>query len=110
MNQLISSNQQNQIKVRIQTLEQELTGSQKKTERMCDVLENTRTHYSQLENKYDMARKLLKDYQERFFFVFVKQIFLIEIFAGKKNFLNERRHNLYKSVKKTPITVFSSNS
>lgn len=56
---------ESQIKSRILTLEQELSGSQKKAEQMCDVLENTRTHYSQLENKYDQARKLLKNYQER---------------------------------------------
>lgn len=57
---------ENQIKSRIMVLEHELSGSQKKAEQMSDVLENTRSHYSQLENKYDQARKLLKNYQERY--------------------------------------------
>lgn len=59
-----------QIKSRINALEEELSGSQKKAEQMCDVLENTRSHYSQLENKYNQARKLLKNYQERSNFKF----------------------------------------
>lgn len=60
--------EEEQIKTRIRALESELDGSQKEAEQMRDVLENTRTHYSQLENKYDQARQLLKNYQERLVF------------------------------------------
>ncbi|KAI1724744.1 PDZ domain (Also known as DHR or GLGF) domain-containing protein [Ditylenchus destructor] len=56
---------ESQIKARIAALENDLTGSQVKADQMQGVLENTRTHYSQLENKYDQARQMLRNYQER---------------------------------------------
>ncbi|KAI1713531.1 PDZ domain (Also known as DHR or GLGF) domain-containing protein [Ditylenchus destructor] len=56
---------ESQIKARIAALENDLSGSQMKADQMQGVLENTRTHYSQLENKYDQARQMLRNYQER---------------------------------------------
>lgn len=55
----------NQIVTRIGTLEQELVDSKKKANQMEEVLKSTRTHYSQLESKYDHARQMLRSYQER---------------------------------------------
>lgn len=43
----------------------ELDETQKKAEQMKEILESTRAHYCQLENKYDQAKQLLKNYQER---------------------------------------------
>jgi len=62
---LESSSEEEKIKAKIEVLERELNSQLKKAEQMQDILENTRTHYSQLENKYDQARELLKNYQER---------------------------------------------
>lgn len=53
------------FKARINVLETELTDSQKKAEQMEEVLKSTRSHYGQLESKYDQARALLRNYQER---------------------------------------------
>lgn len=52
-------------KAKITALEMELTDSQKKAEKMEEILASTRVHYCQLESKYDQAKQLLKDYQER---------------------------------------------
>lgn len=57
--------EEEKIKTKIRALESELDGSQKKAEQMREVLEKTRTHYTELENKYDQAKQLLKNYQER---------------------------------------------
>ncbi|KAI6242343.1 PDZ and Sterile alpha motif SAM domain containing protein [Aphelenchoides fujianensis] len=54
-----------EIRTRINALESELSDHQKKAEQMEDVLKSTRTHYFQLESKYDQARALLRNYQER---------------------------------------------
>uniref|UniRef100_A0A914PQN7 Uncharacterized protein n=1 Tax=Panagrolaimus davidi TaxID=227884 RepID=A0A914PQN7_9BILA len=55
-------------KAKITALEMELTDSQKKAEKMEEILASTRVHYCQLESKYDQAKQLLKDYQERLVF------------------------------------------
>uniref|UniRef100_A0A1I7WB43 HOOK domain-containing protein n=1 Tax=Heterorhabditis bacteriophora TaxID=37862 RepID=A0A1I7WB43_HETBA len=39
--------------------------SQKKADQMHEVLDTTKTHYEQLEKKYDQANQLLRNYQER---------------------------------------------
>ncbi|KAK6017109.1 hypothetical protein OSTOST_17403 [Ostertagia ostertagi] len=39
--------------------------SQKKADQMHDVLDSTKSHYDQLEKKYDQANQLLRNYQER---------------------------------------------
>ncbi|KAI6231059.1 hypothetical protein M3Y95_00341400 [Aphelenchoides besseyi] len=59
------SSEAKEIRSRINTLENELSDSQKKAEQMEDVLKSTRTHYFKLESKYDEARALLRNYQER---------------------------------------------
>uniref|UniRef100_A0A8L8JUW1 Neurabin-1 n=1 Tax=Heligmosomoides polygyrus TaxID=6339 RepID=A0A8L8JUW1_HELPZ len=54
-----------EIRARIAALELELEMSQKKADQMHDVLDSTKTHYDQLEKKYDQANQLLRNYQER---------------------------------------------
>uniref|UniRef100_A0AC35TH93 Neurabin-1 n=1 Tax=Rhabditophanes sp. KR3021 TaxID=114890 RepID=A0AC35TH93_9BILA len=54
-----------EIKARISTLEVELNDSQKRTEKIQDVLESSRSHCKILEQKYDQARNLLENYQNR---------------------------------------------
>ncbi|VDM61379.1 unnamed protein product [Angiostrongylus costaricensis] len=54
----------NQI-ARITALELELEMSQKKADQMHQVLDSTKSHYDQLEKKYDQANQLLRNYQER---------------------------------------------
>ncbi|CAD5207852.1 unnamed protein product [Bursaphelenchus xylophilus] len=54
-----------EIQRRIQALEVELQDSNKKASQMEEVLKSTRTHYNQLETKYDQARQMLRSYQER---------------------------------------------
>ncbi|VDM77812.1 unnamed protein product [Strongylus vulgaris] len=46
-------------------LELELEMSQKKADQMHEVLDSTKSHYDQLERKYDQANQLLRNYQER---------------------------------------------
>lgn len=53
------------VQARIAALELELEMSQKKADQMHDVLDSTKTHYDQLEKKYDQANQLLRNYQER---------------------------------------------
>ena len=53
------------VKAKIAALEMELNDSQKKADKMQEILASTRVHYCQLESKYDQAKQLLKDYQER---------------------------------------------
>ncbi|VDO44927.1 unnamed protein product [Haemonchus placei] len=54
-----------EIRSRIAALELELEMSQKKADQMHDVLDSTKSHYDQLEKKYDQANQLLRNYQER---------------------------------------------
>uniref|UniRef100_A0A7E4V1G7 Neurabin-1 n=1 Tax=Panagrellus redivivus TaxID=6233 RepID=A0A7E4V1G7_PANRE len=53
------------VRAKISALEMELTDSHKKAEKMQEILASTRVHYCQLEDKYDQAKQLLKDYQVR---------------------------------------------
>ncbi|KAI6175059.1 hypothetical protein M3Y97_00989900 [Aphelenchoides bicaudatus] len=61
----LGDNNAAEIRARINVLETELVDSQKKADQMEGVLKETRVHYSQLESKYDQARALLRNYQER---------------------------------------------
>jgi hypothetical protein len=55
------------IRSRIQALESELEQSRRKANEMGNLLENTRTHYAQLESRYNQARDVVKKVvQERF--------------------------------------------
>ncbi|VDL62632.1 unnamed protein product, partial [Nippostrongylus brasiliensis] len=54
-----------EIRARIAALELELEMSQKKADQMHEVLDSTKSHYDQLEKKYDQANQLLRNYQER---------------------------------------------
>uniref|UniRef100_A0A0N4Z6S6 Neurabin-1 n=1 Tax=Parastrongyloides trichosuri TaxID=131310 RepID=A0A0N4Z6S6_PARTI len=54
-----------EIKSRISTLEVELNDSQRRTEKMVEILESSRNHCKLLEQKYDQARQLLENYQNR---------------------------------------------
>uniref|UniRef100_A0AAF5CXX3 Neurabin-1 n=1 Tax=Strongyloides stercoralis TaxID=6248 RepID=A0AAF5CXX3_STRER len=54
-----------EIKSRISALEVELNDSQRRTEKMVEILESSRNHCKLLEQKYDQARQLLENYQNR---------------------------------------------
>lgn len=54
-----------EIKSRISALEVELNDSQRRTEKMVEILETSRNHCKLLEQKYDQARQLLENYQNR---------------------------------------------
>ncbi|CAJ0592583.1 unnamed protein product [Cylicocyclus nassatus] len=54
-----------EIRAKIAALELELEMSQKKADQMHEVLDSTKSHYDQLEKKYDQANQLLRNYQER---------------------------------------------
>lgn len=56
---------ESEIRARITALELELEMSQKKADQMHQVLDSTKSHYDQLEKKYDQANQLLRNYQER---------------------------------------------
>ncbi|KAK6729663.1 hypothetical protein RB195_006608 [Necator americanus] len=56
---------ESEIRAKIAALELELEMSQKKADQMHEVLDSTKTHYDQLEKKYDQANQLLRNYQER---------------------------------------------
>ncbi|CAD5205462.1 unnamed protein product [Bursaphelenchus okinawaensis] len=62
---IVSNSTSEIIQKKIQALEAELQDSQKKADQMEEVLQSTRSHYSQLETKYDQARQMLRNYQER---------------------------------------------
>ncbi|CAJ0565740.1 unnamed protein product, partial [Mesorhabditis spiculigera] len=57
--------QETEIRSKIHVLELELEMSQKKAFQMNNVLDSTKTHFEQLERKYDQANQLLRNYQER---------------------------------------------
>lgn len=59
------SMEESEIRTRITALELELEMSQKKADQMHQVLDSTKSHYDQLEKKYDQANQLLRNYQER---------------------------------------------
>lgn len=59
------SMEESEIRARIAALELELEMSQKKADQMHEVLDATKSHYDQLEKKYDQANQLLRNYQER---------------------------------------------
>ncbi|RCN36898.1 PDZ/DHR/GLGF domain protein [Ancylostoma caninum] len=56
---------ESEIRAKIAALELELEMSQKKADQMHEVLDSTKSHYDQLEKKYDQANQLLRNYQER---------------------------------------------
>ncbi|KHJ88066.1 PDZ/DHR/GLGF domain protein [Oesophagostomum dentatum] len=56
---------ESEIRAKIAALELELEMSQKKADQMHEVLDSTKSHYDQLERKYDQANQLLRNYQER---------------------------------------------
>lgn len=54
-----------EIRARIGALETELELSHRKAVEMCEVLQGTKSHYEQLEKKFEQANQLLRTYQER---------------------------------------------